>query len=61
MSEQTTPADIVRPEMDSAPSACCAAIADLRLRAAQAAALRDQQTTPSTEGIAPSSAPVGGA
>ncbi|MFI1361099.1 hypothetical protein ACH4TV_47195 [Streptomyces sp. NPDC020898] len=61
MSEQTTSADTVRAEEDSAPSACCAAIADLRLRAAQAAALREQQASPSPEGITSSSAPADGA
>ncbi|MGA5452717.1 hypothetical protein ACPCVO_39385 [Streptomyces umbrinus] len=62
MSEQTTPSDPVDPGHDTAPGngACCAAIAELRLRAEQAAALRAQQAEPGTDANAPSPAAPSG-
>ncbi|MCX5604770.1 hypothetical protein ACIBMX_10220 [Streptomyces phaeochromogenes] len=61
MSEQTTASGPVDPGQETAPSngGCCAAIAELRVRAEQAAALRAQETEPGADGNTPSPAPSG--
>ncbi|MFF1676168.1 hypothetical protein ACFVYG_09060 [Streptomyces sp. NPDC058256] len=64
MSEQTSPPDTAHPGENTTPKAggaCCAAIAELRLRAEQAAALRAQHAEPGVDGNAPLPAPSGGA
>ncbi|WP_326718860.1 hypothetical protein OHT59_04570 [Streptomyces sp. NBC_00243] len=64
MSEQTTPSDTLHPDQGTAPEgggACCSAIAELRLRAERAAALRAQEAAPGGDGNAPTLAPSGGA
>lgn len=62
MSEQITNSGPGQADQNTAPEiggACCAAIAELRQRAEQAAALRTRQTASGADGITPAPAPSG--